>query len=423
MSESSRPSIQSVQRSLIIGAVVGLLLGCAVGAGLVGFYIRQNPPIYQGGAYPNEMTNAYQNHYLAMTVDSYIINRQPEVAEERLKTFSDPVQIRILAERSAAFVAAGRGVEAQLINELAVQLKESQGWKDDTIKSVVGKLAVDYQDDPARAQALGAFSAQMLGAVPDMPVAEGVPTEEAAPVEPGGEEEAPAPEGEEAAPAPAPTKAPAKKADDGGIIGGFSALQLAICCLGLVVILALVYLIGRRQFEARKAPTKQQIDWEGEGIPPIKQWSGTYTLGQDNYDEFFTIETDDGDFLGESGMGIMEAIPDTKPKQVVSFDVGLFDKTDITTLSRVVMSEYAFNDETIRAKIEANPQAEAILAEPGREFVFETSAMRVVANIEEMQYGEGGTKYFEKLKLSMDLFLKEGADLKKGEMDIPDGYQ
>jgi hypothetical protein len=145
-------------------------------------------------------------------------------------------------------------------------------------------------------------------------------------------------------------------------------------------------------------------------------------LGQDNYDEFFTIETDKGDFLGESGMGIMEAIPGTSPKQVKAFDVGLFDKTDITTLSRVVMTESAYNDPNLRAKIEANPQAEAILAEAGKEFTLETSALRVAAKIEEMEYGPGN-EFFNKLKMSLNVFIKEGADLKIGTMDIPDQYK
>jgi len=207
--------------------------------------------------------------------------------------------------------------------------------------------------------------------------------------------------------------------------GGISPLVLVLCCLALILAVLAVYFIGRRRFEARKAPPRQQIVWEGEGTPPLKQWTGTYTLGQDNYDEFFTIETNDGDFLGESGMGILESIPGTSPKQVLAFDVGLFDKTDITTLSRVVMTPAAYNNETIRAKIEANPQAEAVVAEPGKRFSFETSALRIEAKIDDMELGtgEGGQSYFERLKVSMDLFLKEGADLRKGEMDIPEEYQ
>jgi hypothetical protein len=110
---------------------------------------------------------------------------------------------------------------------------------------------------------------------------------------------------------------------------------------------------------------------------------------------------------------------------VLAFDVGLFDKTDITTLSRVVMTPSAYNNETIRAKIEANPQAEAVVAEPGKKFSFETSALRIEARIDEMELGtgEGGQSYFKRLKVSMDLFLKEGADLKRGEMDIPEEFR
>jgi hypothetical protein len=196
-----------------------------------------------------------------------------------------------------------------------------------------------------------------------------------------------------------------------------------LCLLLIVILLLVIYFLGKRQFEKRKKPTRKEVEWEGEGPAPLKTWSGTYTLGQDTYDEFFTIETEDNDFLGECGMGILETVPNTSPKQVLVFDVGLFDKTDITTLSRAVMSEYAYNDETVRAKIDANPQAEAILAEPDKEFSFETSALRVDAKITDMEYAEDDNKYFEKLTVSLNLFLKEGADLRKGEMDIPDEFK
>ncbi len=414
MNDSSRPSIRSVQKSLIMGLLGGLILGCVIGSGLVGFYIYRNPPVYQGGAYPDELTDSYQKHYKGMTVDSYVVVQDPNVAQERLKRFSEAEKVTILAERSMAFGAAGRGAEAQYVNNLALTLKGQEGWNENTIESVVGNLAEDNKNDPARVQAIGAFSAHLLdGRVPDVtppdPADTGQPT-------PADTEAQP--------PVVEPTATPASEST-GGILGGILAsllnVRLVLCCLVLIIVLIIVYFIGRRRFEARRGPTKQEIDWEGEGNPPIKQWVGTYVLGDDNFDEFFTIETDEGDFLGESGMGIMDSIPDTKPKQVVSFDVGLFDKTDITTLSRVIMSEYAYNDETMRAKVDVNPQAEAILAEPGKEFMFETSAMRIIARVEEVDYG-AGNKYFDKLTVSMDLFLKEGADLKKGQMDIPEGY-
>lgn len=392
---SARPSFQSAQRFLIIGAVAGIILGIILGVVVSYVYITQNPPVYQGGAFPDELTEAYQNHYKAMVVDSYIVNQEPEVAIERLKRFDSRAQILILGERSAAYVAAGRGVEAQLINNLAVTLKNSQGWDEETIKVAIAELTDRYQSDPARSQAISTFSAQLLnGQVP-----------------------IPAPSAEAGA-----TPQPQTPVEPAAAPGSIPWLGVLLCCLALLIAIVLGLLIFNRLQGSRK-PAKPQIVWEGEGRPPLKQWRGTYTLGQDNYDEFFTIETEDGDFMGESGIGIMDSVPSTSPKQVLSFDVGLFDKTDITTLSRVVMSEYAFNDDTLRAKVEANPQAEAVLAEPGKKFTFDTTALRVDAEIEEVEYGDAEKKYFSKLTSNLKVFLKEGADIRRGEMDIPDEFR
>jgi hypothetical protein len=393
----SRPSFQVVQKSLILGAVIGILLGCIVGAGAVGLYIRQNPPVYAGGAYPDELTPNYQDHYLAMVIDSYIVNRQPDLAQERLKTFDEATKIRALGRWSAVYVAGGRATEAEAVNELAVALKNAENWSPETISAVASELAAEFQGDSARAQAVTSF-ASALGQVP---------------VDGGQQAQA----GEQPQPtAPPPAVPPAD-------VGGFSWTTALLCCLGLILIGLIVFILYQRLWARRRAPAAEtQGVWEGQGTAPIKSWSGTYTLGQDNFDEFFTIETPSGAFLGESGVGIMDAVPGTSPKQVLTFDVGLFDKTDITTLSRVVMSERAFNDESLRTKIEANPQAEPVLAEPGKEFTLETSALRVEAKIEDMAYG-GENEYFEKLAVKLDVFVREGADLKIGQMDVPDEYK
>jgi hypothetical protein len=204
-------------------------------------------------------------------------------------------------------------------------------------------------------------------------------------------------------------------------------LQWVLCCLGLIIVGIAIWLFGRWRFgRLRTQRTTSQVDWKGEGPAPLKVWTGTYEhkSAHNNYDEFFTVETNDGDFLGESGVGIMKAVPGTDPKQVTAFDVGLFDKTDITTLSRVVMSEDAYNnDQELMTNIENNPLAEAILAQAGKEFTLETSALRVAAKIEELEYGEGGNAYFKKLKMTLNVFLQEGADLRIGSMDVPDEFK
>ena len=110
----SRPSMQSVQRSLIMGIVLGLIFGCLIG-GAAGLYYAwmMNPAVYADGAYPNDLAPGYQSHYFDMVVDSYIVNRQASYAQNRLQSFSDAQVITALGERSVAFVANGQAVEAQ----------------------------------------------------------------------------------------------------------------------------------------------------------------------------------------------------------------------------------------------------------------------------------------------------------------------
>lgn len=397
MSGSTRPPIQAVQRSLIVGVLAGLLLGCIAGLAFGTYYAWQvDPAVYSGGAYPDDLSPGYQANYLNTVIDSYIINRQVENAQQSLREFDQSTKIRALGRRAAEYAAVGRATEAQAVNDLAVALRDTEGWSPETIAAEVGTLAAEFQGDQARTDAINNFGAAL-----------GVVQQALAPT--GGE------------PAQQPTVAPETPPAEAG--GGIPWLTWALACFLIVAALvAAVLLVGRWQQQRKKAAPRPAVVWEGEGPAPIKQWTGTYTFGQDNYDEFFTIETESGDFLGESGMGILEAIPGTSPKQVIAFDVGLFDKTDITTLSRVVMSQYAYNDQSIRAKVEANPQAEAVLATPGTEFNLETSALRVKAKIEDMEYGEGGSIYFKRLKLSLAVFVKEGADLKIGTMDVPDRF-
>ena len=394
----SRPSMQSVQRSLIMGALLGLIFGCLIGGSLALYYAWQvNPAVYGEGALPKHLPPNYRQDYINMVSNAYLVDGQVENAQKRLQSFDDEYVIITLGERSVVLVANGQAVEAQGVNDLAAKLSQAEGWDPKVVAKQVGTLAVKYQDDAAKAQAVNTFGAS-LGVVP------------------AGGAAPPAAEAEQPAEGEAPPSAEES--------GGFNVMSIVYCLLGLLLIVVVVLLIGNWYFKkSRSGPKGPQIEWdEREGPPPIMQWSGTYTLGQDNYDEFFTVETPNGDFLGESGVGILETIPGTSPKQVVAFDVGLFDKTDITTLSRVLMTPRAFNDPSVQAKIEANPMAEAVLAEPGKEFSLETSALRVTATIDDLEFG-GANEYFEKLKISLNVFVNEGADLKIGEMDVPEAYQ
>ncbi len=125
-------------------------------------------------------------------------------------------------------------------------------------------------------------------------------------------------------------------------------------------------------------------DWEGVGQPPLGHWFTTYELGEDTYDESFSIETQMGEFLGECGVGISEMVGVGDPSRVTAFEVWLFDKSDIRTVTKVLMSEQAYHDEALRARLAS--KGEAVLALPGSPFVLETSGLLVRVDVAELEY-------------------------------------
>jgi hypothetical protein len=416
MSESTRPPLKSAQQFLFVGLLVGLLLGCVAGVFAVYLYPSTTRITYVGGAHANELTTNYKNHYLAMAIDSYLVNQQIDQVEERLKSFGPAPKILGLASQAVAYGVSGRTAEVQMITNLALELKAKEGWDNSTIETAIGGLAMQYQKagDTASVNALNQFSEQLLNQVmqlPETPVAE-----PATPGAPLGETPV-APE----TPADTPTDAPVV-AESAPASSGSIWQTICLCLLGLLfivtVILGILYII-RKRTEAQMSK-KKEIVYKGEGKPPIQQWGSTYTVGRNPYDESITLETPvDNDFLGEAGIGMNDVVPGSNSGQVMDFDVWVFDKTDINTYSRIVMTEKAYNDEALRARVATNPLAEAVLAKQGEKAIIESKTMRIEVNMVEVEFDETNT-FFNKFVTKMDIFLQEGIEIKAGEMVIPD---
>src|SRR5262249_3038450 len=136
------------------------------------------------------------------------------------------------------------------------------------------------------------------------------------------------------------------------------------------------------------------------GEMPLGHFVTTYKLGDDGYDTSFSIETPNGEFLGECGVGISDVVGEG-PQKVTAFEVWLFDKNDIKTVTKVLMSDYAYNNEAIRKKLQA--RGDAVLSQRGSEIALETDALRVNAMVSDMAYGSGGTpqSFFSKLTIEM----------------------
>lgn len=155
----------------------------------------------------------------------------------------------------------------------------------------------------------------------------------------------------------------------------------------------------------------EKTDFTATGLePPIVQFMTTYLHGDDLYDDSFSIETSSGEFLGETGVSISETIGSgSDAKRATAFEVWLFDKNDIRTVTKVLMSDHAFNDDALRTKLET--KGEAILASPGDKLVLETATLRIHARVVDLAYGSGPlppNSFFERITIELAAWKRQG---------------
>jgi hypothetical protein len=153
----------------------------------------------------------------------------------------------------------------------------------------------------------------------------------------------------------------------------------------------------------------EKTNFEQLGLaPPITQTMTTYVLGDDLYDESFSIDTQAGEFMGEYGVGVSEAIGVGDPKKVTALEFWLFDKNDIKTATKVLMSQHAFNDLAVRARLE--PKGELIQVEPQAQILLETATLQLLATVVDLEYGKGpmpANSYFERITLELAVWPRQ----------------
>jgi len=195
-------------------------------------------------------------------------------------------------------------------------------------------------------------------------------------------------------------------------------LVIGLCLVTLLVGAVAVYLLVIRRRSGRiESPTGEveehglpveRTDFVTEGQePPIAQFMTTYMLGDDLYDDSFSIDSPSGEFLGECGVGISETIGVGDPKKVTAVEVWLFDKNDIQTVTKVLMSPHAFNDPTIRQRLES--KGEPIELEPEKRILLETATLMLEARVVDISLGGGAlpaNSFLERLTLELVVWPK-----------------
>jgi len=364
-------------RQVSVGIVIGLSLGVGIGL-LIGWVIW---PVEYEQARTYQLVDDEKQQYVAAVVDSYNLTKQLGVAQGRLNTWPTQEKVSELARLFAEYQAQGKTQEAQQVAALAAELQRVEGWDPTVVNEATNQVANQYTDDgePAKAQAASQFASELTGAAPP--------------------------------PAMAPTPLASEPSTSLPIIGDTRVLAVCGVLLLAAGLIALILIISRQR-RARQRPAVGEAEpvWSGTGPPPLLQKTSSYALGMDNFDESFAIETEDNEWLGECGMGISESLDDGAPRRVTAFEVWLFDKPNTLTVTKVLMSDFANNNETLRNKFAS--RGDPVLATPGGTFALKTPDLIVEAQIVEMEYGEGTPAfgYFNSLKVRLTAHRKSETD-------------
>jgi hypothetical protein len=342
-------------------AVATLILGIVLGV----LYAWVISPVEWVNGTPADMREDLRTDYLRMAIDSYAANQDPELALERFNQLGE--------FRDATLDLVG---------------SEPGDVSPSALQKFQALIALETDIVPAT----GGESGSETGAEPDT----------GAEVVPAGEPQA---------------------------SSGSSAARLILpVCGGTILLGALLglALFMRRRLETREVDFEQEEFDLGKGADapmpfeapapayemPEEQalatFRTTYTLGDDLYDDSFSIESPaTGDFLGECGVGIAEVMSVGEPKKVSGFEIWLFDKNDIQTVTKIVLSNYAFNDDETRGRLSA--KGDPILAESGGVVELETASLRVEARIVDISYGEGALpseSFFDRMTIELKAVAK-----------------
>lgn len=367
-------AMRDPQRQKWILAGLALILGIGLGV----FYGWVISPVDWTDATPELLREDLRTDYLRMTIDSYSVNRDAELAVKRYQRLGEHAE-----DTLDAVAEDPETVDSTAIQNFSavVEIMEEPGEEGETT-----------------------------------PAAEGEPT------------------------AVAGEAAPQEEEESGSVA---VRLILPVCGVTLllgVLLVGVLYLRGRLEGADEEEPILEpgfDMDQEyeepfDEGFPedfgqaeayevqetaaqqaaagpePLATFRTIYSLGDDRYDDSFSIESPAGDFLGECGVGIGDVMGAGEPKKVSGFEVWLFDKNDIQTVTKVLMSEYTYRDEEARNRLAA--KGEPLLAEPGGVVYLETASLEVEARIVDMTYGQSALpqeSFFERMTIELRAYPKE----------------
>ncbi|NLG26886.1 MAG: hypothetical protein GX557_03195 [Chloroflexi bacterium] len=167
---------------------------------------------------------------------------------------------------------------------------------------------------------------------------------------------------------------------------------------------ALPFGLGRRRPEEPEPMVAAQAR-----LGALGTFEAEYSYGQDDFDCSFSIESTDGSFYGECGIGIAGVLSADGAQKVDAFELWLFDKGDIRTVAKILVSPYVEQDDALTASLSA--KGELVPAQEGLVVELETLSLRVTATLAHCQFAEDAGRpeaYFTALSVGLLVDLAEG---------------
>lgn len=158
------------------------------------------------------------------------------------------------------------------------------------------------------------------------------------------------------------------------------------------------------------APAATVINTPFSEAPLISFPPCTYAHGDDQFDEDFAINGSMGELIGECGASIADRLGLDTPARVSALAVWVFDKNDFQSTTKVLMSEYAYKDPTLRNKLTA--RGEPVLAQNNGVIEVLTSTLRVHIQVTGLQYNADGNPpngYFDRVTLNFTVYRRSAA--------------
>lgn len=144
---------------------------------------------------------------------------------------------------------------------------------------------------------------------------------------------------------------------------------------------------------------------------PISTFAPTiYRHGDDHYDEDFAINGQMGELIGECGASIADRIGLDSPSRVSAISLWVFDKNDFQSTTKVLMTDYAWNDPITRSKLKA--RGDAVEAMDGGVVEILTSMLRVEIQVHDLVLNTDNNPpagYFQSVTLTFTVYRRQPA--------------